>query len=75
VWHYDEWSDDLFKDYINAFLQLKVQASGWPKWVKTEEDKEKFIRQYEEKEGIKLDPTQIEKNSGYRALAKLCLNS
>ncbi len=54
---------------------MKQQASGWPKWVKTEEDKDKFILEYEEAEGIKLDPTKIEWNSGLRSLAKLMLNS
>jgi len=41
VWHYsktakydgkDE-STGLFNGYIDKFLRLKQQASGWPKWV------------------------------------------
>jgi len=83
VWDYTEDSvydpatktGGLFTEYINKFLRLKQQADGWPSWVKTEEDKERYIQEYEEKEGIKLDPTQIEKNSGLRSLAKLMLNS
>lgn len=35
---------DLFKDYVNTFLKLKQQADGWPSWVKTEEDKDEYIR-------------------------------
>jgi len=65
----------LFAEYINKFLRLKQQADGWPAWVKTDEDKDRYIREYEEHEGIKLDPSQIEKNEGLRALAKLMLNS
>ena len=43
--------------YVNQFLKLKTQASGWPKWVMqgTEEqvelNKEAFIKAYEQKEG------------------------
>jgi len=28
----------LFADYINTFLKLKVEASGYPGWVKNPED-------------------------------------
>lgn len=52
-----------------------MEKSGWPKWVKTEADKQKFIRDYEVNEGIHLDPNEIEKNEGLRQLAKLMLNS
>jgi len=83
VWDYAEDSTydphtrtgGLFAEYINKFLRLKKQADGWPGWVKTEEDKERYILEYEQREGIKLDPTQIEKNAGLRNLAKLMLNS
>ncbi len=51
------------------------QASGWPSWVLTDADKEKYIRDYEEKEGIVLDESEIEKNCALRSLAKLMLNS
>ncbi|XP_046583695.1 uncharacterized protein LOC124290898 [Haliotis rubra] len=52
----------LFTDYINTFLKLKQQASGWPVWRETEDDKEKYIADYREKEGIQLDKDRIEKN-------------
>jgi hypothetical protein len=83
VWHYKKFetfdpkskTGGLFAEYINKFLKLKQQADVWPSWVKTEEDKEKYVKEYEEHEGIRLDPTKIERNSGMRALAKLMLNS
>jgi len=43
--------------------------------VKSEEDKDLYIKLYEEEEGIVLDPAKIERNEGLRAIAKLCLNS
>ena len=41
----------------------------------TEEQKQAYIDQYYEHEGIRLDPERIEYNPGLRSLAKLMLNS
>ena len=60
---------------MNKFLKLKQQANGWPANVKTEEEKIDYILRYAEEEDVTLDQTKIEKNSGLRTLAKLCLNS
>ncbi|XP_041361018.1 uncharacterized protein LOC121377177 [Gigantopelta aegis] len=65
----------LFAEYINTFLKLKQEASGWPEWCLTDEDKDQYIRQYRDKEGVQLDKDKITKNPGLRSLAKLCLNS
>ena len=64
----------LFTDYVNTFLRLKQEASGYPDWCITEEDKRRYIVDYETKEGVKLDPNNIRKNPGLRSLAKLALN-
>jgi len=53
---------------------MKQEASGWPKWCKTEMDKNKYINDYYEHEGILLDRNSIRKNPGLRRLAKLILN-
>lgn len=65
----------LFGAYINLFLKIKQEASGWPDWVQSEEDKLEFIKYYEGKEGIRLDPGNVEKNLAPRSIAKLLLNS
>ena len=65
----------LFSDYVNTFLKLKQEASGWPDWCKTETDRQKYISDYHDHEGIRLDYDHIRKNPGLRSLAKLCLNS
>ncbi|CAB3991126.1 DNA polymerase, partial [Paramuricea clavata] len=75
VWHFPETSDDLFKDYIDTFLKIKQEASGYPKDSVTEEQKRHYVDEYLEKSGIHLDPHKIEYNPGLRALAKLMLNS
>ncbi|CAB3995510.1 Retrovirus-related Pol poly from transposon 412 [Paramuricea clavata] len=50
-------------------------ASGFPPECDTDEKKGQYIADYAAKEGIQLDPRQIVKNPGLRALAKLMLNS
>ena len=83
VWHFDETEQydpktktgGLFTDYVNTFLKMKQEASGWPEWCQSENDKWRHIRDYHEKEGILLDYNNIKNNHGLRALAKLMLNS
>ncbi len=65
----------LFIDYINTFLKLKQEFSGYPNWCSTPDDKRKYVSDYLSHQGIQLDETKIEKNPGLRSLAKLCLNS
>ncbi|PFX12181.1 putative DNA polymerase [Stylophora pistillata] len=64
----------LFKDYVNTWLKLKEEASGWPTHVDSSQ-RDNHLQTYQEKEGIVLDPTKIEKNPGLRSLAKMMLNS
>ena len=75
VWHFENSSNDLFRDYVNYFLRIKQESSGYPDWVKTEEDQLKYIELYYQHEGIRLRREKIEYNPGLRAFAKLCLNS
>ena len=39
----------IFNNYINMFLTIKAEASGYPNDVKSEEDKRKYIQEFEEK--------------------------
>ena len=75
VWHWEETSDELFKEYVNTFLKVKQEASGYPSDCVTDEQKQRYINDYYEHEGIRLDPEKIEYNPGLRYLAKLILNS
>ena len=75
VWHFPQKSSKLFTGYIDTFLKIKQEASGWPSWCETEAQKRQYITEYERKEGLKLDYGKIEKNSGLCSLAKLMLNS
>jgi hypothetical protein len=56
-------------------LRLKQEASGYPANVNTEEEKDKYISDYFQHEGIHLRKDKIKKNPGMRTLAKLQLNT
>ena len=75
VWHFDKKGDRLFKGYMQDFLKIKQEASGYPGWCKTDEDRQKYIEHYHEKQGILLDATKIRKNEGLRSAAKLMWSS
>ncbi|CAC5393601.1 unnamed protein product [Mytilus coruscus] len=83
VWHFNDVEQydpksklgGIFTEYINTFLKMKQEASGWPSWCITEKYRQKYIQDYFVKEGILLDCNKIEKNPGLRFLAKLVLNS
>lgn len=83
VWHFENISQydpvtktgGIFTNYVNTFLKVKQEASGWPDWCKSEDDKRKYIHNYYAMEGILLEYDKIKFNPGLRALAKLMLNS
>lgn len=66
----------LFKNYVDKWYRIKMEASGWPKNVRTEEEKRRFIQEFKDRENIELLYEELEKgiNSGLRSLAKLMLN-
>ena len=81
VWHYprseqlDKNKLGLFTADINFFLKMKQEASGWPRGVETDEEKDAYIEDYYQKEGIRLDKNKIKYNPGRRLIAKLFLNT
>ena len=54
---------------------MKQEASGYPTHIRTEEEKQAYIQEYLDHEGILLDKNSIVKNPGLRSLSKLALNS
>jgi hypothetical protein len=65
----------LFARYIDTFVKLKAEASGYPSWVTCPEDEDRYVTSFKAKEGIELDKACIRQNAAKRAMAKLCLNS
>ena len=75
VWHFTNKTSGLFSDYVNTWLKIKQESSGYPREATTPESKQEFISNYKEHENIDLTPDKIEKNPGRKATAKLMLNS
>lgn len=75
VLHYEKQETGLFASYINTWLKIKQEKSGKPTHIETGEDMAKYVSDYEAREGIKLDPSSIERNEGLRFISKLMLNS
>jgi len=65
----------LFVEYINTFLKLKAEASGYSSWVRAHEYEDSYINMLKAREGILLDRNAIRPKAAKRAVAKLCLNS
>ncbi|XP_032235990.1 uncharacterized protein LOC116617401 [Nematostella vectensis] len=74
VWHCKEWGQ-LLGGYIAQFLTNKQEASGWPAWCRTDDNRERYLRNYLEHKGIRLDPQRINRNEGRRCVNKIALNS
>lgn len=63
VWHFPpcQQTKGLFADYVNTWLKLKQESGGWPGWCVTDEQKQQYLQQYREREGIDLDPATFPK--------------
>lgn len=75
-WWYDfDQSLDLFKDYISTFIKDKIEASGTPSWVQSDEDWQTFTNELETRIGVKVQKENMVKNAGKKSGAKILLNS
>ena len=77
VTKYDPSTGDggLFAQYMNTFMKIKMEASGYPSQCDTDQEKNKYIERVRVHEGITLCPDDISFNAGRRTVAKLCLNN
>ena len=68
MWHFDESEQydsnlkqgGLFTGYINKFLKMKTEATGFPEHVTNNEQKQNYVDAYLEREGVNLDINNIE---------------
>jgi hypothetical protein len=72
VWHFNEKSNNLFKDYVKDFMKIKLETSPWNNDFN---DIDEYIDTIKQKLDICLDKEKIQNNPGKRAVAKICLNS
>ena len=75
VWHFKESKVGLFKEYVQMFLKLKQEASGYPEECDTPEAQGKYRMDFLRKEGVRLDPENIRYNPGLRQVSKAALNN
>ena len=59
----------MFRGYVDTFVGLKQQASGWPEGVETDIQRAAYIEEFEQVEGIRLDANKVAKNPGLRLVA------
>ena len=71
VWHFENSSDDLFKDYIKKFMKLKLESTKY----NFKNDKEEMTFRNKVKNTLDIDLGKLYENAGLRAIAKMCLNS
>jgi len=75
VWHWNQKRSRFFAEFVDKFLRIKTEASGWSHWCVDDATKQLFLDEVKEKEGITLDPNNMVSNPGLKAVAKLMLNS
>ena len=83
VWQYDTvttydpstGNGGLFAHYMNTFMKIKMEASGYPSNCVTDREKNKYIERVQAHEGVTLRPDDISLNAGRCTVAKLCLNN
>ncbi|VDK59201.1 unnamed protein product [Anisakis simplex] len=75
VWQFDQFSNTLFEGYVNKFVALKVENSGFPQSVVTDQQKKDYATRYREQQGIEINLEKVNTNPGLRYIAKLSLNS
>jgi hypothetical protein len=74
VWHFPQSSQDLFTSYIDTFLKIKQEVSGFPNGCETLKQQQEYIRDIAQREGIRMNPADIKKNPSGEPLPKLfCL--
>ena len=74
VFHYENMSNDIFREYIIKWIKLKQEKSGWPHWCIDDTTRKEFLDSWKEL-GVILDPKSIELNKGLRTIAKMFLNT
>ncbi|KAK2552521.1 hypothetical protein P5673_026364 [Acropora cervicornis] len=75
IYRFPDTQVGLFAEYIDTWLKLKEEASGYPDHCTTGHLQREHVRRWKERENIVLRHANIRKNPGQRALAKLMLNS
>lgn len=82
VWIYDTLTynpkkkiDGIFNEFQQTFIKLKIEATGWPiECLNNDEKKLEYVRKFQEKNFIDIDPSKIKFDPSQRLIAKLICN-
>ncbi|KAL3076772.1 hypothetical protein niasHS_011509 [Heterodera schachtii] len=55
AWNYEEWSDQIFKDYVRLLIKLKIEASGFPDGVVSVEQQQHYAEEYRRTYSVNLE--------------------
>lgn len=75
VWHFRQRSTDLFKGYVDKWLNNKTEASGWPDDCETEEARHLYVEEYNQRYSIRVVYEKVESNPGLKIVSKRSWNS
>ena len=75
VYIWDRIQVGIFAEYMKRFLKIKQEAAGWPSSSMTDDERQSYLREFENAEKIALDESRIKNNDGLYKMAKLYLNS
>lgn len=80
ILHWPLSSDEIFREYVYKWITMKQEASGFPNWVTSDEDKDKYVNNYYEDTRsigcpIRLEKASIRRDEISRNIAKNLLNS
>jgi len=59
----------IYSKDTSTLVGLKQQASGWPQGCETLEQKQRYLAEFEQVEGIRLEMAKVEFNPGLRMIA------
>lgn len=74
-WYEFDSSTELFKSYFRTFLKDKIEASGVPNWIRSDEQWQEFVDYHRDQLGIELDRERMIPNASRKTGAKLLCNS
>ena len=61
VWHFPERRTGLFENYVNTWLKIKEEASGFPRDCVTPTQRQQHVDDYFQREHLQLDLASIAK--------------
>ena len=70
VWHFPQKTDTLFKEYIDTFAKIKLEASGYPKDCVTDEQKQWYVNDILENQGHPIGSHQNKLQPGIMCLGQ-----